>query len=366
MTAKAPTIFISYAWEDDVKDWVRELATRLRKHGGVDVHIDQWHLAPGDHLPAFMQNAVRTNDFVLLVCTPKYKAKADTRQGGVGYEGDIITAEVFTKANHRKFIPLLRKGDWQSAAPSFLLGKVYIDFRGDPYRDSAYEDLLKTLHGQLERPPTLGYGPASGGASAGPRGGAQPPLDDSARPWGPAIDSGRSPPARANGVAKPSGANRIIFVGLMITLLVVTALAGFWKWLLPAPSTRAELLGQPERGWVEAYGAALDSGDVDRIIAFHVLPTPRFFLARNQDAMQLRRLYQGWFDGDGRIRRTGFDGCSLAKLADDGSRALRCTTYVDPPFSNSPSRVPTCLVFRADGKLLSRTELTKSEDCPPN
>nr|WP_235879877.1 hypothetical protein [Polyangium aurulentum] len=41
----------------------------------------------------------------------KYKAKSDDRQGGVGYEGDIITAEVFTRANYRKFIPILRKGD---------------------------------------------------------------------------------------------------------------------------------------------------------------------------------------------------------------------------------------------------------------
>jgi hypothetical protein len=159
MTTRVPTIFISYAWEDDVKVWVREFATRLRRQGGIDVHIDQWHVAPGDPLPAFMESAVRTNDFVLLVCTPKYKAKADARQGGVGYEGDIITAEVFTKANHRKFIPILRKDDWSAAAPSFVLGNLYLDFRGDPYKEAAYEDLLLALRGQLEGPPTLGPAP---------------------------------------------------------------------------------------------------------------------------------------------------------------------------------------------------------------
>src|SRR5689334_21959276 len=105
MTIKPPTVFVSYAWEDDVKVWVRNFATRLRREGGVDVQIDQWHVAPGDPLTVFMERAVRTNDFVLIVCTPKYKIKSDARQGGVGYEGNIITGEVFTKANHRKFIP---------------------------------------------------------------------------------------------------------------------------------------------------------------------------------------------------------------------------------------------------------------------
>ena len=134
-----------------------------------------------------------------------------------------------------------------------------------------------------------------------------------------------------------------------------------------AASTGARPLGQPERGWIEAYGAAIDSGNVDRILALHVLPTPRFFAATNQDAAQLRKLYQGWFDNSGRIHRTGFDGCSLANVAPDGARALRCTTYVDPPFpNNKPSRVPSCLVFTRAGKLLSRTEISHLPDCPPH
>jgi hypothetical protein len=117
---------------------------------------------------------------------------------------------------------------------------------------------------------------------------------------------------------------------------------------------------------MEAYGAAINSRDVDRILALHVLPTPRFFMARNLVEAQLRKLYQGWFDGAGRIHRTGFDGCSLANVAGDGARALRCDTYVDPPFpNNKPSRVAACLVFTGDGKILSRTEIAQIPDCPP-
>ena len=48
------------------KLWVRELATRLRA-SGVDITLDQWHLAPGDQLPQFMESAVRDSGFVLVV-----------------------------------------------------------------------------------------------------------------------------------------------------------------------------------------------------------------------------------------------------------------------------------------------------------
>ena len=95
--------------------------------------------------------AVRENTFVIAVCTPRYKERSDRRGGGVGYEGDIMTAKVFISGNHRKCIPILRRGTWAEAAPSWLLGKYYIDLRGDPYPESRYEELLRTLHGDAKR-----------------------------------------------------------------------------------------------------------------------------------------------------------------------------------------------------------------------
>ena len=99
--AKVPSAFISYSWDsDEHKKWVRELAIQLRAQG-IDVILDQWHTAPGDQLPAFMERAIRENDFVLIVCTPKYKDKSDSRSGGVGYEGDIMTAGDQQQANRQ-------------------------------------------------------------------------------------------------------------------------------------------------------------------------------------------------------------------------------------------------------------------------
>jgi hypothetical protein len=151
-----PTCFISYSWDSEThKDWVRNLATRLRQDG-VDVTLDQWHAVPGDQLPQFMERAVRENDFVLIICTEEYLPRANERRGGVGYEGDIITGEAFILREHRKFIPILRQGKWKDAAPSFLMGKFYIDLSSDPYSEAQYERLLKTLLNMSDSPPPLG------------------------------------------------------------------------------------------------------------------------------------------------------------------------------------------------------------------
>jgi hypothetical protein len=126
---------------------------------GVEVQLDRWHVAPGDQLPAFMERAVRENDYVLIVCTPDYKERSDSRRGGVGYEGDIMTAEVLAGRSDRKFIPVLRRGSWEDAAPSWLRGKYYIDLTGDPYSEVQWSDLLATLHNARDTAPPVGPKP---------------------------------------------------------------------------------------------------------------------------------------------------------------------------------------------------------------
>jgi len=150
------TAFISYSWDDDThREWVCSLAERLRSDG-VDVTLDRWEAVPGDQLPAFMERAIRENEFIIIICTPRYKARSDAREGGVGYEGDIMTAEAMTQQNHRKFIPVLRAGTWTEAAPSWLAGKYYINLSGNPYSERDYGDLVRTLLGIRETAPPLG------------------------------------------------------------------------------------------------------------------------------------------------------------------------------------------------------------------
>lgn len=106
-----------------------------------------------------MEQSIRENDYVLIVCTPHYKAKSDRRSGGVGFEGDIIQGEVFTQSNHRKFIPLLRTGNWLESAPTALAGKVYIDLRTSENYKENYFRLLRVIHGEPMVPPAIGVKP---------------------------------------------------------------------------------------------------------------------------------------------------------------------------------------------------------------
>ena len=152
----ATSTFISYSWDsDDHRAWVRAIAERLRADG-IEANIDQWGAVPGDQLPEFMERAISSHSFVVIVCTPRYKTKSEAREGGVGYEGDIITGELLRSRNHRKFIPVLRRGEWSASAPGWLVGKYYIDLRDGERYEAQYDDLLSTLHGTRAAAPPVG------------------------------------------------------------------------------------------------------------------------------------------------------------------------------------------------------------------
>lgn len=149
-------VFISYSWEDEIhKHWVCDLAGKLRRDG-IDVILDQWHLNLGESLPKFMETSINESDYILIICTPAYKTKADSRAGGVGYEENIITGKAFYDNNSTKFIPILRRGKWKEAAPLWLSGRVYEDLSGNPYSEDNYLNLLRTLHNYSKKVPPVG------------------------------------------------------------------------------------------------------------------------------------------------------------------------------------------------------------------
>lgn len=155
-----PKVFISYAWEtEDHRAWVKSLADKLLSDG-IEAILDQYDVSPGDRLPQFMEQSVSAADYVLIVCTPTYKRKADGREGGVGYEGHIISNELYSKSNERKFIPLLKEGDPGESMPSFLAGKLAIDLRGG-IDAAGYDDLRATLFHLKRKPPVKARSMAS-------------------------------------------------------------------------------------------------------------------------------------------------------------------------------------------------------------
>ena len=148
-TQTAPKVFISYSWtSEDHKEWVLNLATRLRSDG-VDVILDRWHLQPGHDVNAFMEQMVTdpTVKKVLMVCDKAYAEKADGRKGGVGTETQIISAEVYRKVKQEKFIPIIRERDENKelCRPVYLKSTLHFDFTKDETYEADYEPLMRNL-----------------------------------------------------------------------------------------------------------------------------------------------------------------------------------------------------------------------------
>ena len=151
-----PTCFISYSWDsEEHKGWVRLLAELLQKNG-VTVYLDQWDIFPGADLTYYMETHIRESNYVLLICTPAFAQKANIRRGGVGYEQNVVTGELFEgTTSPGKFVPILRIGDPQNSLPSYLRSRVYIDFRDEGAFATNLESLLRHLHSSPRyfRPP---------------------------------------------------------------------------------------------------------------------------------------------------------------------------------------------------------------------
>lgn len=153
-----PKVFISYSWESkEHSDWVKSLADKLLADG-IEAIIDSYDVSPGDRLPKFMESSIRDSDYVIIICTEEYKRKANNREKGVGYESHIISAELYNNHNDRKFIPVIRQGDFNSALLTYLDGKLAIDLRGNPFNEDSYKELIASIF-KVKKKPKVGIRP---------------------------------------------------------------------------------------------------------------------------------------------------------------------------------------------------------------
>ena len=158
---RSPRAFLSYVWESPSHtNWVINLAERLQGKSGVEIILDQWYLVPGRDRLHFMEQGIENSDFVIVVCTQTYAERANSRDGGVGYESMVITSAFASRFQAPKFIPVLRNGDWNSSVPVYLRSKQGVDLRNDPYSEAQYEQLVRAVHSEWVQPPPLGPKPA--------------------------------------------------------------------------------------------------------------------------------------------------------------------------------------------------------------
>lgn len=155
----APRAFLSYSWDSpEHRAWVAALAERLQGDG-VLVIFDLWHLGPGEEKQHFMEQNVTKNDFVIVICTEKYATRADSREGGVGYETVIISSQLAEQLLTSKYIPVVRNGSFRTSLPIYLKPRMGIDLSAEPYSEDEYERLLRALHNEPIQPPPLGKKP---------------------------------------------------------------------------------------------------------------------------------------------------------------------------------------------------------------
>ena len=146
-------VFISYSWDGEGhEDWVLQLATNLCSHG-VDVVLDQWDTRLGTDLPFFMEQGLTRSHLVICICSDQYVIKANSMQGGVGYEKRIIAADLLNDSNRQFVIPVIKNNQSEQKLPIFLAGMTYVDFDRNDYYD-CYQHLLERIYG-LEYPLTL-------------------------------------------------------------------------------------------------------------------------------------------------------------------------------------------------------------------
>ena len=155
-----PTVFVSYSHDDeDHPNWVLQLATRLRSNG-VDTILDRWNLTLGKDVAAFIEQGLSKSHRILCICSDNYVNKANSIEGGVGYEKKIMTAEIMADLNRDLVIPIIRNNRGDEKVPNFLKGALYIDFEDDRLYETKYEELLRSLLDEPVLPvPPLGENP---------------------------------------------------------------------------------------------------------------------------------------------------------------------------------------------------------------
>ncbi|HUL12505.1 MAG TPA: toll/interleukin-1 receptor domain-containing protein, partial [Methylococcaceae bacterium] len=114
-TKQSPVVFISYAHESeslrasvkDLADWLgRNGCTVLTDHG-------YGYRPPPEGWQAWMQGCIDKADIVLVVCTPKLRARYEKTAApdsgrGATYEGAIVTQHIYDAAmRNTKFYPVL-------------------------------------------------------------------------------------------------------------------------------------------------------------------------------------------------------------------------------------------------------------------
>jgi hypothetical protein len=160
-----PKIFISYRWTSpEHEDWVLLFATSLRQHG-VNVILDKWHLSEGQDTLAFMEQMVTDPNIqkVLMICDRGYVERANSREGGVGTEAQIISAKVYERTDQNKYAAIVvdLDDDGRPILPHYMATRLYFDMSSPDAETTNFEKVVRWIFGKpFHAAPPIGEPPA--------------------------------------------------------------------------------------------------------------------------------------------------------------------------------------------------------------
>src|SRR5271165_3736174 len=147
-------VFISYSHDGPEHcDRVFALAQQLRRDG-IDADLDQFHQDELLHWPRWCEEQMRpdNSDFVICVCTAKYKRRVEARVAAdvgkaVFWEGALIYSYLYDGKGNQRCIPVLMPEGEEADIPQILAG--YTRFRLSSFdladTDSDYAGLYRLL-----------------------------------------------------------------------------------------------------------------------------------------------------------------------------------------------------------------------------
>lgn len=144
-------LFISYSWDsEEHQNWVLGLATDLDEYEELHVTYDRFDLDNFSDKNLFMEKAVQESDVILVVCTEKYREKADSRTGGVGIETTLATIRHWEESEGGAASNLLVVSRERNSTPFYLKGKFRVDFHVDDLYQKSLSYLIKAVTRQAK------------------------------------------------------------------------------------------------------------------------------------------------------------------------------------------------------------------------
>lgn len=140
-------VFISHTSQTEKdSDWIKELALYLIDKG-IQARLDKFHLRRGMDLPQWMCNELALANRVIIISDETYKAKADGRLGGVGWETMIIQGDLASlPSNSTKYQVVVRSESLEDGLPLYLRTRYAFHAKplghDTPFREELVRELL--------------------------------------------------------------------------------------------------------------------------------------------------------------------------------------------------------------------------------